>query len=179
MKLHELRRHLDAADDRNVLKVRSNDIEIGEIPEIVYANMRLVTAHDPRNYFSQFIAIATTVARHAYVSFVGTVLLIAVCMLGEWLLFPRESAGTLVAIFSQPAAQSDRVAALASAIHAFASTIAWTFATGFIVAAGVRLMSGASMSLVGAFREDLSRRVRLIVGSPVSGVLTVSRSRRI
>lgn len=179
LKLHELRRNLDAADDRNMLKVFINDIEVGEIPETVYANMRIVSAHDPRNYFTQFIAIATAVAHHAYVSFVATVLLIAVCTLGEWLLFPHESAGTLVAIFSQPAAQSDRVAALASVIHAFASTIAWAFATGFMVTAGARMIAGASMSLVGAFREDLSRRIRLIVGSPVGGALTVSRARRV
>jgi hypothetical protein len=178
-KLRKLRRDIADADDHTVLRIYINDIDVGELREPVYANMRLVVANDPRNYVKQFVSLARALFHHAYLSLIVTVLLVAIYALSEWLLFPHESARTLIAIVAAQSTHGDRVAALAGSIHTVACLIAWLYATSFVVSAGVRMLFAPTPLLLSAFHDDLYRRIRLLVGTPVSGTMSISRARGI
>ncbi|MBB6106464.1 succinate dehydrogenase hydrophobic anchor subunit [Paraburkholderia bannensis] len=176
--LHSLRRGIAAADDRIVMKVSVNGVEVGAIPEPVYARMRMESANDPRNYLAQAFTVVGALSRHALLAFGVTMFVIAAYFLECFLMFPQESTRELVTIFAQPAARFDHIATLAGLLHAIAGIIASLYGIAFFLIAGTRLLFCPPESLLSAFHNDLLRRVRLTVGTPVSGPISVFRARR-
>jgi hypothetical protein len=68
-KVAELRMAVAKADDRAVVKVMLNDVKIGEVPEPLFANMKLVTANNARNYVTQFCTILRAVSWQTVLTF--------------------------------------------------------------------------------------------------------------
>ncbi|WP_028214388.1 hypothetical protein [Paraburkholderia mimosarum] len=76
--------------------------------------------------------------------------------------------------FAKPWAAAD---ALAAEPHAVPTAIASIFALLFMLLTCVRLTLGAPVSVSGAFRADIHRRVCLIVGTPTAGEVSLQRAR--
>lgn len=177
-KLADVSREVANADDEVIVKVSINGVTVGELSEPAYAQARLAAANDPRNYVAQAGRLAVALWRHGMLAFAWTAFIVAAWLVITCLLAPDEFASDLIAYAASPASRVGHATALATALHDVAKLLAWSYGTVFVIAAGVRMQFGAPLSILGAFRTDVRRRVRLLVGTPVDGNLSLVWTRR-
>ncbi|MCG5077273.1 hypothetical protein [Paraburkholderia tagetis] len=177
VKVAELRRNVAKADDRAVMKITINDIEIGEVPEPLFANMKLVVANDARNYVAQFSTILGSIWRHTVLTLAVTAALLSVYLAWQWLVNPADSARAILSFIASTETHGDPVQSLANRLHLVASSVASIFAMLYMLLGCVRMTFGAPLSVSGAFHADLQRRVRLILGTPSEGAMSFRRVR--
>lgn len=173
-KLAEVGREVTNADERVKVEVSVNGVQVGELSELAYGQARLAAANDPRNYVAQAGRLAVGLWRHGMLAFAWTAFIVAAWLVITCLLTPDEFARDLIAYAASPASRFGHATALATALHDVAQLLAWSYGTVFVIAAGVRMQFGAPLSILGAFRADVERRVRLIVGTTADGNLSLA-----
>jgi len=177
VRIGQLRKELADADDQAVVKISVNGVEVGEVPEPVFANMKLVVANDARNYVTQFSTAIAAIWRHAVLALTITAALLGIWLAWQCLVCPDAFAHAILAFIAASSAHSVPVEALAAELHAVAAAIASIYAMFFLLLTCVHLTFGATVSVTGAFRADLHRRVCLIVGTPATGEVSLRRTR--
>ena len=177
VRIGQLRKALADADDRTVVKVSVNGVEVGAIPEPVFVNMKLVVANDARNYMTQFATVLAAIWRHSVLTLTVTAALLGIWLAWECLVCPGDFARAILALTAAGHRQADAADALASELHSIATAIASIFAMFWMLLACARLTFGGPVSVSGAFRTDLHRRLCLIVGTPASGAVSLRRTR--
>ncbi|WP_321936206.1 hypothetical protein [Paraburkholderia sp. J8-2] len=176
-KLAELRRDLAKADDRAVMRVTLNGIDMGEVPEPLFVNMKLVTANDARNYVAQFYTILRAFWRHAVYTLAVTIALLFGYFAWKGLVAPADLARAALDLVASTEAHADPVQRLADRLHLIASSVVSIYAMFYMLLGCMRLTFGASLSISNAFHEDFQRRLRLILGTPAAGVMSFHRVR--
>ncbi|MEM5330758.1 hypothetical protein VSR34_29770 [Paraburkholderia sp. JHI2823] len=177
LRIAQLRKELADADDQAVVKISVNGVEVGEVPEPDFANMKLVVANDARNYVTQFSTAIAAIWRHAVLALTITAALLAIWLAWQCLVCPDAFAHAILAFIAASSAHSVPVDALAAELHAVAAAVACIYAMLFMLVMCARLTFGAPVSVSGAFRADLHRRVCLIVGTRAAGDVSLRRAR--
>ncbi|RQM45205.1 hypothetical protein EHZ19_24860 [Paraburkholderia bannensis] len=177
LKLVQLRRELAAASDTNVVNVGINGVSVGQITEPVYADMRLACATDPRNYVAAFSDLLKAMVWHAALTFLVMTAFGGLYALACCLLTPVDLAQALLALTAFLKAHADNAAAIGAAIHMAAVTLVNIFLFLYLLLAGARMTFTSGPSLLNAFSNDLHRRIRMMLDVPVTGNVSLRRTR--
>jgi chromate transport protein ChrA len=159
------------------VKVSLNGVEVGEISEPVFATMKLVVAHDRRNYASQFATVAWAVLRYVFLALGATAALLGVWLTWLCMVMPGAVVDAVLAWLAARHAQSGSAAAIAAGLHSMATLLTNVFAMMLLVLTGARFAFGGPVPVAGVFRADQQRRIRMVVGTPASGEMTFRRVR--
>lgn len=177
MKLVELRRDIAAASGTNIVNVEINGVSVGKLTEPAYADMRMACATDPGNYVAAFSDLLKAMVWHAALTFLVMASFVGLYVLACCLLTPVDLAQALLALTSFLKAHAENAAAIGAAIHTAAAALVNIFWCLYVLLAGARMAFTSGPSLLRAFYSDLHRRIRMMLDVPVTGNVSLRRTR--
>ena len=178
VKLAQARRDIARASDAWVMKVEINGVGVGEIPEPLYANMRMACLNAPRNYVVGFFELLGALWRHAVFTLAVTLAFAGLYLLASCLLAPTGVAQAILSCVEATNAHADAATALGALLHAVAAALANLFALFYLLLGGARMAFMPPPALLSAFHSDLCRRIRMTLDIPVvSETMSLHRAR--